>query len=122
MYQEIGVGTPAPVGYLNVRKGLLFDRSYYVTLASTCPYVYNDLFYQHFDYADEVVRTVGRVTAVLHEHGYAHKDYGRGNIQKRRHRGLKAFLIILILIIIVAGGGAFAYTARLRYGPPSRIK
>ena len=80
MYQEIGVGTPAPLGYLNVRKGLLIDRSYYVTLASTCPYVYNDLFYQHFDYADDVVRTVGRVTAVLHEHGYAHKDYGRGNI------------------------------------------
>ena len=80
MYKEIGVGTPATGGNLNVRKGLLFDRSYYVTLASTCPYVYNDLFYQHFDYADEVVRTVGRVTAVLHEHGYAHKDYGRGNI------------------------------------------
>lgn len=80
MFQEIGVGTPAPVGYLNVRRGLLFDRSYYVTLASACPYVYNDLFYQKFDYADDVVRAVGRVTAVLHEHGYAHKDYGRGNI------------------------------------------
>lgn len=80
MYQEIGVGTPAPVGYLNVRRGLLFDRSYYVTLVSTCPHVYNDLFYQHFDYADDVIRAVGRVTGVLHEHGYAHKDYGRGNI------------------------------------------
>ena len=80
MYLAIGVGTPFPVGYLNVRRGMLFDRSYYVSLASTCPYVYNDLFYRHFDYADEVVRAVGRVTAALHEHGYAHKDYGRGNI------------------------------------------
>ncbi len=80
LYVAIGVGTPYPVGYLNVRRGLLLDRSYYVTLASTCPHVYNDLFYQHFDYADEVLRAVGRVTAVLHEHGYAHKDYGRGNI------------------------------------------
>ncbi len=82
--RAIGVGTPAPVGYLNVRKGLLFDRSYYVSLASSCPYVYNDLFYRHFDYADEVVRAVGRTTAVLHGHGYAHKDYGRGNILFRK--------------------------------------
>lgn len=79
-YIEIGVGTPFPVGYLNVRRGLLFDRSYYVTLASECLHVYNDLFYQDFDYADEVLREVGRVTAKLHHHGYAHKDYGRGNI------------------------------------------
>ena len=80
MYLHIGVGTPRPVGYLNVRRGLLFDRSYYVTLMSTCPHVYNDLFYQKFDYADEVVRAVGHTTGILHEHGYAHKDYGRGNI------------------------------------------
>lgn len=80
LFLAIGVGTPYPVGYLNVRRGLLFDRSYYVTFMSDCPHTYNDLFYQDFDYADEVVRAVGRLTAVLHEHGYAHKDYGRGNI------------------------------------------
>lgn len=80
LFLKIGVGTPFPVGYLNIRKGLLFDKSYYVTLASECPYVYNDLFYKEFDYFDEVVRAVGRVTAKLHENGYAHKDYGRGNI------------------------------------------
>lgn len=84
MYRRIGVGTPCPVGYLNVRRGLLFDRSYYVTLVSECPHVYNDLFYKQFDYADEVFREIGRVTAVLHEHGYAHKDYGRGNILFRK--------------------------------------
>ncbi len=96
LYQEIGVGTPAPVGYLNVRRGLLFDRSYYVTLASTCPYVYNDLFYQHFDYADEVVREIGRITAVLHEHGYAHKDYGRGNILfQKTEEGIKIEIVDL---------------------------
>lgn len=80
MYLKIGVGTPHPVGYLNVRKGLLFDRSYYVSCLSACPYVYNDLFEQAFDYEEEVLRAIGRTTAVLHEHGYAHKDYGRENI------------------------------------------
>ena len=80
MYIEIGVGTPFPIGYMNVRRGLLFDRSYYVTLASECTHVYNDLFFQHFECADDVLREVGKITAMLHEHGYAHKDYGRGNI------------------------------------------
>lgn len=79
-YTQIGVGTPQPVGYLNLRRHMLFYRSYYVTLQSACTHTYNELFYQHFDYADEVVRQVGRVTAQLHNHGYAHKDYGRGNI------------------------------------------
>ncbi|WP_300729987.1 lipopolysaccharide kinase InaA family protein [uncultured Bacteroides sp.] len=80
IYREIGVGTPTPVGYMNIRKGLLFDRSYYVTLTSTCPYRYEDLFTHDFPYAEEVLRAIGRTTAVLHEHGYAHKDYGRANI------------------------------------------
>ena len=80
MYLAIGVGTPKPVGYLNVRRGLLFDRSYYITLASECPYTYEALFKQKFDYEDDVIRAVARTTAILHDHGYAHKDYGRGNI------------------------------------------
>ena len=80
LLQKIGVGTPQPVGYLNIRSGVLFNRSYFVTLVSECTNVYNDLFYKNFDYADDVIREVGRVTARLHEHGYAHKDYGRGNI------------------------------------------
>lgn len=84
LYLKIGVGTPRPVGYLNVRKGLLFDRSYFVTCLSDCPYVYNDLFTQKFDYEEEVLRAIGRTTALLHEHGYAHKDYGRGNILFRK--------------------------------------
>lgn len=80
MLLDIGVGTPRPVGYLNIRKGLMFDRSYYVTYASDCPYTYEELFKRKFEYEDDVLRAVGHVTAQLHNHGYAHKDYGRGNI------------------------------------------
>lgn len=87
MYLRIGVGTPQPVGYLNVRSGLLFDRSYYVSCLSACPYVYNDLFTQKFEYEEEVLRAIGRTTAILHEHGYAHKDYGRENILFRKTSG-----------------------------------
>ena len=80
LFLEIGVGTPFPVGYMNVRKGLLFDQSFLVTLESACTHVYRELFEQQFDYEDAVLREIARVTTILHEHGYAHKDYGRGNI------------------------------------------
>lgn len=80
LFLKIGVGTPFPVGYLNVRNGVLFDQSYLVTLESKCTHVYRELFEKKFDYEDEVLREIARVTAVLHAHGYAHKDYGRGNI------------------------------------------
>lgn len=80
LLQAIGVGTPQPVGYLNIRRGLLFDRSYFVTLESECPYIYQQLFEQPFDCEKAVLRQVGRTTALLHSHGYAHKDYGRANI------------------------------------------
>ena len=80
MFLKIGVGTPCPVGYMNVRKGLLFDKSYLVTLVSKCSHVYCELFERKFEYEDEVMREIARVTANLHSHGYAHKDYGRGNI------------------------------------------
>lgn len=80
LYLKIGVSTPEPVGYMNVRRGLAFGESYLVTLRSDCPYRYEDLFSFESGQADNVLREVGRVTAVLHEHGLAHKDYGRANI------------------------------------------
>lgn len=79
-FQQIGVGTPTPVAWLDQRNGLLLDKSYYVSLLSGCPYRYEALFEQPFPCMEQVLRAIGRQTAVLHEHGYAHKDYGRGNI------------------------------------------
>lgn len=77
---KAGVGTPAPVGCLEVRRCGRLCESYYVSEFSACPYVFNQLFEQKFEREDDVLREIGRVTAHLHNHGYAHKDYGRGNI------------------------------------------
>ncbi len=77
---EIGVPTPEPVAYMDVRKGLTLRESYYVCRKSHCPHRYEDLFYQEFSYAEEVLREIGRVTARMHNNGIMHLDYGRGNI------------------------------------------
>lgn len=96
MLLDIGVGTPQPIGYINIRSGLLFNESYYISELSECPYIYADLFNLHLDYAEEVFRTIGKVTATLHEHGYAHKDYGRANILFRQTtKGIKIEIVDL---------------------------
>ena len=80
LISNIGIGTPAPVAFAESRHGMLFGNSYYISAASECRHTYDDLFHDEKSYSEEVCREVGRITAVMHSHGYAHLDYGRGNI------------------------------------------
>ena len=96
MLLRTGIGSPMPVGYYTERKGLLFDRSYYVSLKSECPYTYNDLLKQNFVHEKEILRAVAATTAEMHERGYLHKDYSRGNILFRETpEGVKIEIIDL---------------------------
>lgn len=79
-FLKMGIGTPHPVAYLDQRNGLLLDRSYYVSLLSECPYRYADLLEHTVEPMEPVLRAIGRLTANIHCHGYALKDYSRGNI------------------------------------------
>lgn len=93
---SIGVGTPHPVGYINIRRGPLFDKSFYVCLESECKHVYQELFERKFDYEEDVLRAIGHLTARLHNNGLAHKDYGRGNILfQSTDEGIKLDLVDL---------------------------
>lgn len=81
LLEGLGIGTPRPVAYITFRDGLLFSRSYYVSLESECPYTYKDLFLEKdIPFMDEVLERIGSVTARLHESGWLHKDYSRGNL------------------------------------------
>lgn len=75
-----GIGTPVPVGFYTERSGLLFRRSYYVSLRSGCPYTYAEMAGGSVPVSDDVLRAIARTTARLHEKGFLHKDYSRGNI------------------------------------------
>lgn len=91
-----GIGTPQPVGYYTERSGLLFTHSYYVSLKSECPYTYYDLVKTDFPGQEQILRAIARTTAAMHEHGYLHKDYSRGNILfKETDGGVKVEIIDL---------------------------
>jgi len=77
---HIGVQTPAPVGFFTERKWFLFNKSYFVSLKSECPYTYNDLNKYEIASKDTILKVIGKTTAILHNNGFLHKDYSGGNI------------------------------------------
>lgn len=96
MLRREGIGSPAPVAYYTERNGLLFTRSYYVSLKSECPFSYINLMRGDFPGQEEILRAIARTTAALHEKGYLHKDYSRGNILFRRtDKGVEVEIIDL---------------------------
>lgn len=100
---NIGVGSPQPVAYMEVRDGIFLAKSYYVSLMSQCPYVYEDLFSSQTEHCEAVCREIGRITAILHNNGFAHKDYGRRNILFRIKEDGKAYLEVVDLNRMVIG-------------------
>lgn len=96
MLQKNNIGTPQPIGYYTERNGLLFSKSYYISLKSDCPYTYYDLTKNKFPNEDKILQAIAHTTAAMHEHGYLHKDYSRGNILfKESENGIKVEIIDL---------------------------
>ena len=80
LLRDLGVPTPCPIGFMDIRKGASLSESYYVSLMSSCKHIYSELFDKVFDCEDEVIRLIGTAVARMHSAGLAHKDLGRGNI------------------------------------------
>lgn len=95
--QNIGIGTPKPIGYMDVKSNYILKESFYVSLLSECKYVYVNIFSTKFEYEDEIMREIGRTTALMHNNGFAHKDFGRGNIlfDKTKYGKVKIELVDL---------------------------
>ncbi len=85
MLRAAGIGSPAPVGWLTERNGLLFTRSYYASLQSECPISYMALLDPDFPDRDALLAEVARTAAAMHEHGWLHTDFSRGNILLGHH-------------------------------------
>jgi hypothetical protein len=76
-----GFGSPQPVAHYSERfLGILFGRSYFVSLKSECPYTYEDVMHHRIAHEEDVLKAIGQTTARLHNAGMIHMDYSRGNI------------------------------------------
>jgi tRNA A-37 threonylcarbamoyl transferase component Bud32 len=78
---ESGIGTPTPIGFYEQKCVFLFTKSYYACLQSECKYQFTDLIADiHFPDRNDILKAIGRFTALLHEKGIRHQDYSAGNI------------------------------------------
>ena len=78
-----GIATPAPIGYVTERRGLLFGRSYYASMKSDYTHNFYDVVQPGVENRDKFLMAVAKTTARLHECGFLHKDYSAGNILLR---------------------------------------
>ena len=86
MLIDHGIGSPAPVGYVTERKGLLFNRSFYACLKSENPYTYTEICQFEKEKRDKYLTAIAQTTAQMHDCGYLHQDYSAGNLLMRENQ------------------------------------
>ncbi len=92
--RAMGVDTPEPVAYLEIRRGGLLCHSYFVS--ENCSYSH---LMREFDSGgvvgrEAVLKAFAAFTVSLHEKGVHHLDYSSGNILFNRYDGDIRFSII----------------------------
>ncbi len=80
LLRNLGIGSPAPIGYYVEQKGLFIGRTYFACLESALRNEYRDMSKKKFENEDLILKAVADVTAKLHENGILHTDYSTGNI------------------------------------------
>lgn len=93
--RAMGIETPVPVAYVEMKRGGLLYHSYFVS--ENCPY---PRMMREFDYdgitgREDILKAFAAFTADLHEKGVLHLDYSSGNILfDKRADGSIAFSIL----------------------------
>lgn len=78
---SLGIATPEPVAYREVRVCGFLRDSYYVCLKAVGTHTFNELIgHPEFPNRNEILSSIGWYTACLHEIGAQHQDYSGGNI------------------------------------------
>ena len=79
--QRLGVLTPSPIAYREVRICGILRESWYACRQSVCPYTFIDLIdHPDFPNRSQILFAIGQFTARLRQQGVWHRDYSAGNI------------------------------------------
>ncbi len=79
--RKVGAETPEPIGYVEVLKGGLFNKSYYISVHHNYDFTIRDLIGFEFEDKDNILKQFAQYTyEKLHKNKIHHLDYSRGNI------------------------------------------
>lgn len=82
---KLGADTPEPVACVEILKGGLFNRSYYVSLHHEYDFTIRDLIGFEFPDKNNILQQFAEYTYYkLHKNSIHHLDYSRGNILIRK--------------------------------------
>ncbi len=76
---EYGIATPAPVAYMELKRGGLLHDAYFVSVADEAPFMMR----QYVDFVnsgEDIIKQFARFTKRIHDADILHLDYSPGNI------------------------------------------
>jgi len=87
---ENGFGTPKPIGFVEKRKGIFLEETYYITEFFNYDFDVRSYFRQMKPFVSQVparrfYRRLGRFARELHSRGFYHADFTDGNILTSIH-------------------------------------
>ncbi|WP_282126832.1 lipopolysaccharide kinase InaA family protein [Marinifilum flexuosum] len=77
---HLGVETPEPVAYIEIRKNGLLYSSYYICLHHMYDYTIREIVLGEREYEKELIEKFAEFTYNKHQAGVLHLDYSPGNI------------------------------------------
>jgi len=94
--RRVGADTPEPIGYVEILKDGLFNRSYYVSIHHEYDFTIRDLIGFEFEDKENILRQFARYTfQKLHKNRIHHLDYSRGNVLiSRKEKGQYNFSVV----------------------------
>ncbi|GHV10398.1 hypothetical protein FACS1894162_4260 [Bacteroidia bacterium] len=91
---EKDIPTPAPIAYIEEKRGGLLSRSYYVSAYSEYPGMLRELHYHPLEEVKELVEAFAQFTAEIHNKQVLHLDYSPGNILYQKENGNYEFCLL----------------------------
>lgn len=77
---ELKINTPEPIGYIEMFRFGLFDKSYFISLFEPYDFTIREVFHHKVEDVENILRQFTQFTYDLHQKGVWHVDYSLGNI------------------------------------------
>lgn len=91
---EKGINTPDPIAYIEEKRGILYNRSYYISVQEQFDGLMREFKWGELKGREELLKQFARFTASMHEKGILHIDYSPGNILYKKQGEEYSFYLV----------------------------
>lgn len=88
------IQTPTPIGYLELKSGICFNKSYYISIQEDFDGIMREFQRGSLEGREALLQQFAQFTASMHEKGILHLDYSPGNILYKKQNDLYIFYLV----------------------------